>query len=199
VAGNPAPAAPSNPHGESIDLADDAILVARVRSGDGTAYAVLVDRYGHRLHAMLLHLAAGDAELAGEFTQEAFVRAFANLDQFAGRSGFYTWLWRLARNRAIDLLARKRPQATDLSTLQPSSNAAAPGARLEQDELRAGVQRALARLPIDSREIIVLREFDQLDYAEIADVLDLAEGTVKSRLNRARAALRELLAAEGLP
>jgi RNA polymerase sigma-70 factor (ECF subfamily) len=189
-AGNPARPAPSNPHGPS----DDRLLVERLRAGDHSACTELVDRYAGRLHAMLLHLCGGDAEQAAEFTQEAFARAWTNLDQFAGGSSFYTWLYRCARNRAIDLLARKRPHATDLATLQRSAPDVPPGQELERRELAGTVRAALATLDPEHREVLLLREYDGLDYAQIAAALSIAEGTVKSRLNRARLALRERLA-----
>lgn len=188
IPGNVPSGAPSKGH------ADDHALVERVRRGDGSAYGELVDRYGGRLHAMLLHLAGGDGDLAAELTQEAFVRAYANLAQFAGASSFYTWLWRLGRNRALDLLARKRPRAHDLEPLGAVAADAGPGAALEGEEQRAAVRCAIASLPVDQREVLLLREFDGLDYEQIAAALDVPEGTVKSRLNRARAALRERLA-----
>jgi len=187
IARNAGAALPSKGHG------DDRVLVDQVRAGDGAAYAQLVDRYGGRLHAMLLHLAGGDHDLAAELTQEAFVRAYANLDQFAGASSFYTWIWRLARNRALDLLARKRPLNVELEPLGATASDAAPSAALEGCEQRDAVRRALEALPADQREVLLLREFDGLDYGEIAAALAVPEGTVKSRLNRARAALRERL------
>lgn len=184
-------------------MADDLAVVARVRAGDAGAWAELVDRYGGRIHAMLLHLADGDGDLAAEFTQEAFARAWERLDQFAGGSSFYTWLYRLARNRALDLLARKRPQAADLEPLGAAASDPAPGDAVAGAELRAAVQRALTELPAEQRELLLLREWEGLDYERIATLLGVPEGTVKSRLNRARAALRDRLAgrvvAEDLP
>lgn len=194
-------AAPSQPskHQEGSARGDDRAVVARVRAGDAEAYAELVDRYGDRLYSMLLHLAGGDAEQAGEFVQEAFVRAYERLDRFAGDSSFYTWLYRLARNRAIDLLAKKRPTAVERPGLEAaadgagSCSGAGPQRALERAELRDQVHAGLARLPVEQREIILLRDFDGHDYAAIAGLLDLTVGTVKSRLNRARAALRDEL------
>lgn len=177
---------------------DDRELVERVRRGDGDAYEALVERYGGRLHNMLLHLAGGDAELAGELVQEAFVHAYARLDRFAGASSFYTWLYRLARNRAIDVLARKRPRALEAGDLERAGDrraaASGPHRAVERDELRDQVRAALARLEPDHREIILLRDFEELGYDRIAELLELPLGTVKSRLNRARRALRDELA-----
>jgi RNA polymerase sigma-70 factor (ECF subfamily) len=123
-----------------------------------------------------------------------FVRAYANLAQFAGASSFYTWIWRLARNRALDLLARKRAHNLDLEPIGSVAPGPGPAAALEDAEQRDAVRAALATLPPDQREVLLLREFDGLDYQQIADALELPEGTVKSRLNRARAALRDRLA-----
>jgi len=175
-------------------LRADSDLVARLRAGDAAAATSIVDQYGPRLHAMLLHLCAGDADQAAEFTQEAFARAWERLDQFAGESSFYTWLYRLARNRAIDLLARRRPRATAMDHDTGPSSDATPSQATARAELVAAVQAALQRLPVDMREIILLRDFEQLDYDAIASALGIAGGTVKSRLSRARAALRDCLA-----
>jgi RNA polymerase sigma-70 factor, ECF subfamily len=189
AARNPGGIAASNGH-ERPD--DD--LVARARAGDRAAFGGLVERHGDRLYAMLLHLVDGDREAAAEYTQEAFARAFANLDRFEGRSGFYTWLYRLARNRAIDLLARKRPVAIDLEPLGAVAPGPTPLDRLGTEELREAVRAAMGRLPPAARELLLMRDYDGLDYARIAEVLDVPEGTVKSRISRARAALKDALA-----
>ncbi len=208
-------AAPSKVHAAP----DDHDLVVRLRAGEPAAAHELVDRYAPRLHAMLVQLCAGDHDQAAEFTQEAFARAWERLDQFAGGSSFYTWLYRLARNRAIDLLARKRPVARDFSQAAActnstrhaathSSNSAAstyvsreptPSQATARAELVAAVRRALAELDAEAREIILLRDFDALDYDTIAHALGIALGTVKSRLSRARGALRDILAGRIVP
>ncbi len=174
---------------------DDRDLAARARDGDAAAYTELVDRYGGRLDAMLVHLCAGDRDLAAEFTQEAFVRAFERLDQFQGGSSFYTWLYRLARNRAIDLLAKRRPTAMDDEHLGaiPDADGATPFDRLAADDRQRLVRDGLARCSPEHREILLLREYEDLDYDRIADLLGIALGTVKSRLNRARNELRDRL------
>jgi RNA polymerase sigma-70 factor, ECF subfamily len=201
LTGNPIAAESSNVHevdDESPDnrpTDDDRILVERVRAGDHDAYAALVERYGTRLYHSLFHLACGDGDQAAEFVQEAFVRAFERLDRFAGTSSFYTWLYRLARNRAIDLLAKRRPQAIDNEILdvRPGTTAG-PEDDLSQRELQAAVHQALYRLPAATREILLMRDFQDLDYTTIAAHLDIPNGTVKSRINRARRALRDELA-----
>ncbi len=189
--GNLAARSPSNPE-NVIEPDSDHALVARAQAGARDAFAQLIARHGDRLHAMLYHLANRNADLAAEFVQDAFARAFERLASFRGECAFGTWLYRLARNRALDVLARKRPQhlADDAA---PVADQAAPGAALDQRERQALVQRALGKLAADERELLLLRDFDGRDYAELAALLDVPVGTVKSRLSRARASLRVLL------
>ena len=174
--------------GEAID---DRFLAMRARAGDREAYSQLVALYSDRLHAMLLHLANHDRDLAAELTQEAFVRAYERLEQFSGQSSFYTWLYRVARNRAIDLFARKHTAA--YTGQEPASQATSPLDALGNDELRERVQQALQGMPLASRELLVMREFDGWDYDRIAEALEVPLGTVKSRLARARMELRSRL------
>lgn len=177
---------------------DDGILVSAARHGDGEAYARLLERHSPRIYTMLLHVANGDHQLAAELVQEAFSRAWERLDQFHGECAFSTWLWRLARNRAIDILRRKRPQAMSPEILAQHAGASADhqgGCHpIERQEQREMVQQALAQLPEDSRELLLMRDFAGHDYATIAATLEVPLGTVKSRIARARGALREHLA-----
>lgn len=196
IAGNSAAPTPSNNH--AGDPPDDHALVAQVRAGDGDAFGVLVERHADRLYQMLLQLACGDAEMAGELVQEAFVRAYERLDKFRGDSAFGTWLYRLARNRAIDVLARKRPKALSGDSLEQAADHQAPASpeptqHMVQNETTAAVQRALAELTEEQRELILLRDFQDLDYAAIGERLDIPVGTVKSRISRARGRLREVV------
>ena len=180
---------------DSSNNHEDYALVQLVRSGNHAAYQQLCQRYSERIYHMLLHLVNGDMELAQEFTQEAFVRAFERLDQYAGRSSFYTWLYRLARNRALDLLAKKKPQAIADEQLQRQATPAASAHnQVEQGELQALVQMALGELAPEQRELILLRDFDNWDYDQLAEHFACPLGTIKSRLNRARRALRAVLA-----
>jgi len=173
-------------------VTDDRFLALRAKAGDRESFSQLVSLYSERLHAMLLHLANHDRDLAAELTQEAFVRAYERLEQFSGQSSFYTWLYRLARNRAFDLLARKRPVAEPGA--EPVSAGRSPLEALGDAELRACLGDALRRLPLASRELLVMREFDGWDYERISQALEVPLGTVKSRLSRARQELHALLA-----
>src|SRR5206468_1978915 len=102
----------------------------------------------------------GDRDLAAELTQEAFVRAYDRLSQFEGASSFYTWLYRLARNRALDLLERKRPTAMADEHLERASDGPSPSDAMAATELRERVRAAMALLPVETRELLLMREFD---------------------------------------
>ncbi len=185
---------PSNQYAVDAQMAIEAQLVADAQHGNRDAFAALVDLHGDRLYGFMVQMAGGDHELAGELSQEALVRAWEKLRLFNGGSRFYTWLYRLARNRALDIMAKRRPRPMDTELLE----ATAPPQidrldRLEREELRRAVRAGLARLEPEQREIILMRDFEGLDYERIAELLEVAIGTVKSRLNRARSALRRQL------
>jgi RNA polymerase sigma-70 factor (ECF subfamily) len=189
---------PSDGH-ETQDAAGDLNLVVAARRGDHQAFAALVDRCGVMVHAMLLHLVNGNRELAEELLQDAFVRAWERLDRFDGGCRFSTWMWRLARNRALDRLAKKRPEAMGEHLEQVAGGAPGRAAEgLERDESRQAVQRALAQLEPDDRALILARDFAGHDYETLAQDYEVPVGTIKSRLHRARAALRSLLADAGV-
>jgi RNA polymerase sigma-70 factor (ECF subfamily) len=188
-AGNQTPSPPSK---EMVEP-DDRLLALRAREGDRNAFADLVMRYSDRLQSMLQHLCGGDRDMAQELTQEAFVRAFQRLALYNGEARFYTWLYRLARNRALDILQRKRPLTGEARMGQPISQLAGPHERIERQELGAVVQRALQELPHDARELLLLREYEGWDYEHMAEALEVPIGTIKSRLARARSALRTIL------
>lgn len=175
-------------------IPDDGPLIARARAGDSEAFTGLVDRHGGRLYTMLLRLSGNDCALAEDLLQEAFIRAWERLDQFDGRSAFGTWLYRLARNRALDLLERRRPgrlpEGHDAASTTPSPVEAVAGS-----DLSTAVHRALDTLPTATRELLLLREFQGLDQESLATLLGIPVGTVKSRLHRARADLKTALSA----
>lgn len=200
LAGNPARSEPSEgyekpsrPQVVDPEREHEMELVRRAQEGDREAFAELVEASGDRLYGFMLHLAGGDGDLAAEFTQEAFVRAWEKIRLFSGGSRFYTWLYRLARNRALDLMAKHKPLAVERDTLEAIGPGSRDPAELEREELREQVRRGIAELAPEQREIILLRDFEDLDYETIAGRLECAVGTVKSRLNRARTALRERL------
>lgn len=179
-------------------MSDDASLIAATLAGDTAAFGQLVGLYQDRLYNSLLRV-LGSAEDAADTAQDAFVQAYTKLDTFRGSSAFYTWLYRIAFNLAMSH-ARRGHKAASLDGMKSlvgeepmdgQPNAEAGVLMQERAEL---VHTALAELNMEHRQIIVLREIDGLRYDEIAEILSLPVGTVRSRLFRARLELRELLA-----
>lgn len=187
--------------GESSDSAPEAELIERCREGDRAAFGGLIARYQERIYNLCLRL-SGDPQDAADLTQEAFVKALTSIQRFDQRAAFYTWLYRIAVNVVLDHRRRRKTQGGLFrggDTAAVVEQVAAPRARhdpIEQaavSERRAAVSAALMRLDEVQRAIVVLRDIEQLDYTEIAAVLEIPLGTVKSRLFRARLALKEIL------
>jgi RNA polymerase sigma-70 factor (ECF subfamily) len=176
----------------------DAQLIGRTLAGEPAAFGELVLRYQDRLYNSLVRV-LGSAEDARDAVQDAFVQAFVKLDTFRGASAFYTWLYRIAFNTAMSHARRQRPtrsldeERTDRGR-EPVDMQPTPAARLDMSERAVQVQQALAELCAEHREVIVLREMDGCKYEEIAEMLELPVGTVRSRLFRARLELRDRLA-----
>lgn len=179
---------------------DDGELVRRVRSGEVSAFETLVRRYERRVYSLAMRY-TGDREDARDLTQEAFVRAFRALRSFRGDASFSTWLHRIAVNVCLDELRRRRtrphtrldePLATDdgEAERQLAGDDPGPQQRLEQKELGETIRREIAALPAEYATVVILRDLQDLSYEEIAQVLGISLGTVKSRLHRGRAALR---------
>jgi RNA polymerase sigma-70 factor, ECF subfamily len=180
----------------SLALSDDAPLIAATLAGDSAAFGRLVGLYQDRLYNSLVRVVGEDAD---DIVQDAFVQAYLKLDSFRGSSAFYTWLYRIAFNLAMSH-ARRGKKTASLDGLkdgwgsEPTDHQPAPDAGLERREDVELVQTALAELNTEYRTILVLREIDGCRYDEIAEILDLPVGTVRSRLFRARLALRDQLA-----
>jgi RNA polymerase sigma-70 factor (ECF subfamily) len=176
---------------------DDGQLIRLACNGDTAAYGQLVCKYQARLCTSLTHV-CGSLDDAEDIAQEAFVQAYVKLRTFAGGSAFYTWLYRIAVNAAISRRRKRREQTSvehkrDEHGLEPLDDGERADERLLREERAAQVQRALSRLSDEHRKILVLREIDDCDYDQIADILDLPVGTVRSRLHRARLQLKEQL------
>jgi RNA polymerase sigma-70 factor, ECF subfamily len=176
---------------------DDGQLIRAACQGDAAAYGVLVRKYQARLCTSLTHV-CGSLDDAEDIAQEAFVQAYVKLKSFAGGSAFYTWLYRIAVNAAISRRRRRREQTSIDSKreelgLEPADRGERADEQLLREERAVQVQRALAKLSEEHRRILVLREIDDCDYDEIAQILDLPVGTVRSRLHRARLQLKEQL------
>ena len=176
----------------------DSELIQMTLEGQQEAFGRLVHRYQDRLYNSLIQIVRNEAE-AEDVVQEAFISALTKLNTFQGKSGFYTWLYRIAFNNAISRL-RKRKKVThsldgeneEMNWQLPSSDPL-PDAEILQSERASQLSTALARLSEEHRSILVLREMDEMDYSAISEVLDLPVGTVRSRLHRARMQLKEIL------
>ena len=171
--------------------------ISKARQGDAEAYGVLVRKYQNRLCTSLLHTCGSFAD-AQDAAQEAFLRAFTKLHTFTGASAFYTWLYRIAVNAAISQHRRLHLPPSSQRTLtgfrtEPTDRAERLDEQLMRKERAARVQQALASLSDEHRTIIALREVEDFDYDEIALILNVPVGTVRSRLHRARLQLREKL------
>jgi len=176
---------------------DDAELVARTRSGDTEAFAALVVRY----EARILRLVRGMVPVSDveDVAQEAFLKAFRKLDRFDGRSSFYTWLYRISSNTAMDWRKKERrrrhpglPETPEGEEVLPAGTSGPPRQAARQ-ELGRRIEEAIASLPPKYMEIVLLRETQGLSYEEIAQTLEISKGTVESRLFRARERLRAKL------
>jgi RNA polymerase sigma-70 factor (ECF subfamily) len=172
------------------------VLVERARGGDRAAFEELVRRHADRLYAVVLRFVA-DGNEAQEVTQEAFLRAWRGIGRFEGRSRFFTWLYRIGINEA-KRRAGRRPQPPVISLDdEPIEEApdwsAAPDARFEQADLRSVLEEAIRSLPAEYRTPIILRDVEGLSTREAAEVMELGEAAFKSRLHRARLAVRRAL------
>jgi RNA polymerase sigma-70 factor, ECF subfamily len=182
-----------------VPAISDEALVEAAQAGDDRALDALLRRHHDRVYAVCRRLAGNDAD-ALDATQEALLTVVRRLDRYDGRAAFTTWLYRVTTNACLDELRRRtrRPVPTadeDLVADLPSTGPSVDGAVAA----RIDVDDALGQLAIEFRAPVVLRDLCGLDYAEIADVLDLPPGTVRSRIARGRAALAHLLAGNPAP
>ena len=170
-------------------------LICRAAQGDAEAFRQLVEAYQTPAYRLAARMCGPDS--AEDVTQEAFLAAWRALPEFRGDCRFSTWLYRLVNNAAIDYLRReKRHRDTgDVDDLELPDGGPSPQEQAERSDTRDAVRRALDRLSPEHRQVLLLRFMQELDYGEIAQVLDVSEGTVKSRINRAKSKLREVLAA----
>jgi RNA polymerase sigma-70 factor (ECF subfamily) len=174
-----------------MDDADEE-LAARAQAGDRQAFALLVRRHQERVFRFVLRM-LGNRDEAMDLTQDSFLKAWNALPGWRPEARFATWLLQIARNATLDLLRRRRrvefvPLDPGETASDPHDPAPSPEQRLADRQRIGLLERALAALPPEQREILLLRELEGMNYAEIAATLGINEGTVKSRLARGRAA-----------
>lgn len=180
----------------------DHTLIESCLAGRREAFGQLVERYQNRLFHSLLHM-LGSREDAQDVAQDAFVQAFEKLSTFRGQSQFYSWLFRIAFNLAVsDKRKRKRMSVSiegrrDASGIEPSdiNPASEPSYPMDVADRQRIVQQALAELATEFRTALVLKEMDGMSYEDIAEVLSIPLGTVRSRIHRARLELKDKLSA----
>ena len=187
-----------------MTLDEESRLVKAAANGSESAFEALVTENQKLVYNVALKL-TGNSEDALDVSQETFLKAYRNLSAFRFESRFSAWLYRLAYNASMDLLKKRRSTVSltaedeegEERELAITDEAPTPEESLEREEMRRAVREAVARLPEDKREIIVMREFSGMSYSDIAGALGIEEGTVKSRISRARAALAEILSEYG--
>lgn len=170
-------------------------LIRRAARGDAEAFRQLVEAYQTPAYRLAARMCGPDS--AEDVTQEAFLAAWRALPEFRGDCRFSTWLYRLVSNAAIDCLRRekKHRDTGDVDDLELPDGGPSPQEQAERSDARDAVRRALDKLSPEHRQVLLLRFMQELDYGEIAAALNVSEGTVKSRINRAKSKLREVLAA----
>jgi len=176
---------------------DETELIQSALSGNSEAFGVLVSRYQDRLYACIVNV-VNKADEADDVVQESFIQAYLKLDTFQHSSQFFTWLYRIAFNNALSRRRRHRnylslDEAHEMSGSEPTARIEMPDHQMLQQENVGQIQDALAMLSEDHRSILVLRELEDTSYEDIAEILEISIGTVRSRLSRARAALKSQL------
>jgi len=187
---------------------DDAVLVTQSQQGDSVAMSRLIVKYQDRIYNVILKICANRDD-AAELTQETFVKVIEKINTFEGKSAFYTWLFRVAVNLTLNYCKRNSKFVTTsldvpagpefdgakqrLGAFLADKSASEPAVLAQNKEIGEILFRALAQLDEQHRAVVVLRDIEDMSYAAIAEVLGIELGTVKSRLSRARAKLREVL------
>lgn len=187
---------------------DDTVLVRQWQHGDCEAMERLILKYQSRLYNVILKI-CGNADDAAELTQQTFVKVIENIGKFQRKSGFYTWAFRIAVNLTLNYCKRsvklgvqsldadhQQESGVQLKKLLEDDSIPDPAEVAQNKELCQLIITAMNRLDDGQRTVLVLRDIEGMNYAQIAKTLELPAGTVKSRLSRARSNLREML--EGL-
>jgi RNA polymerase sigma-70 factor, ECF subfamily len=188
-----------------VQQPDDLALVKRCRDGDKQAFQELVERYQRRAYSVAYGMLK-DRDEAMDVAQEAFVKVYKYLDHFKGDSSFYTWLYRIVTNLAIDARRRKAPEmdpvefdekveheANEEAGMLSTRLGSNPQKALMRQELVEKIQDALSQIPEKHRAILLLREVEGMSYEDLARTLNIRKGTVMSRLFHARKKIQKIL------
>jgi RNA polymerase sigma-70 factor (ECF subfamily) len=190
---------PAQPDVSELDL------VKRCQEGDSEAFDQLVTRYRTRVFGMIYNMVHNEQD-AWDLAQDSFVKAWKSISRFRGQSSFYTWIYRIVMNVTIDWIRKKQVKGTgaefddsiQLKEIDPASKTmpradALPYERMQQGEIRAQIDKAIAQLSPEHRAVILMKEIEDMQYHEIAETLGCSIGTVMSRLFYARKKLQSLL------
>ena len=181
---------------------DERELIARLQKRDEAAFEELIRQYEKKVYTLCFRM-CGNSEDAEEAAQDAFLALWRGIGRFRQESSLSTWIYRLATNACIDTLRRRKKQSGSVSLddedlfVDAVDTSPQPQETVEHREAQKLLQEGLSALPEEYRKVLILREIEGLSYTEIAEVLEISEGTVKSRLSRARLALRTVLLRRG--
>ena len=180
----------------------DELLVQRCKKGQLEAYEKLIKKYETKVYS-LCYRYSGNYDDANDLAQEAFIKVFNSIDKFKGKSAFSTWLYRVTANVCLDEMRKQKKTPISIDKPQETEEGEVyfnlpdqkynPEIIAEKNDLKQLVHKGISKLPKEQRIIIILREMEELSYEEISEVLEISIGTVKSRLNRARKNLKEIL------
>jgi RNA polymerase sigma-70 factor (ECF subfamily) len=191
-------------HPSDAIVPSDVELVKRCQAGDSSAYNELVTRYRNKAFTMIYGMIQNEQD-AWDLAQEGFLKAWRSIHRFKGESSFYTWLYRIMTNVTIDSLRRKgihgesefddriAPANVEPGSRTTPSSVPLPHKKLEQIEIRQRIDDAISKLSPEHRAVIVMKEIEDLQYSEIAEILNCSIGTVMSRLFYARKKMQSLL------
>jgi len=177
---------------------EDESLVRETLAGSQASFQLLVERYQERIFSLARHYTRNAVDVE-DLVQDTFLKAFSRLDTFQGQSSFFTWLYRIAVNTILDGIKRRGRSPVNIvedpeAVAAPgSTRVSGPSAGMERDEIARIAHAVLGELPVIFRAVLVMREFEDLSYQEMAEVLQISIGTVESRLFRARARFKERL------
>ncbi|TYS57312.1 RNA polymerase sigma factor SigW [Sutcliffiella horikoshii] len=176
--------------------------IKQIKKGDQNAFAEIVELFKDKIYQLVYRM-IGNSHEAEDIAQEAFIRAYININSFDVNRKFSTWLYRIATNLTIDRIRKKKPDyyldaevaGTEGLTMysQVAADIALPEEEVETMELQGEIQRQILKLPDKYRSVIVLKYIDELSLIEISEILEIPVGTVKTRIHRGREALRQQL------
>ena len=186
-------------------MSDDKKLIEKAAGGDVEAFEKIIEEYQNIVYSIALRMAGNETD-AFDMAQEVFIKLYRNLSKFDGRSKLSTWIYRVASNTCLDELKKRKrirdntkslneefETADDSVVLEIKDTKPLPEEEIENSEIKETLNSAILKLSDQHKEVIILRDIEGFSYEEIADITKNSVGTVKSRLSRARSALRKIL------